>query len=204
MRQKLRLVLAEDQVMLLEAFAALLSLEPDFDIVGTARDGSEALTLVRAHRPDILLTDIEMPEMGGIELAETLHAMRAHTVVVIVTTFARAGYLKRALNAGVRGYLLKDAPVAQLSDALRNIGRGGRAIDPLLAQQVWDAAQDPLNPRDRAILRMVESGRSSEQIASLFDLSPGTLRNCFSDIIQKIGARNRVEASRIARQNGWL
>ncbi|RUT25273.1 DNA-binding response regulator [Asaia sp. W19] len=204
MRQKLRLVVAEDQVMLLDAFAALLALEPDFEIVGKARDGQEALTLVRAHRPDIVLTDIEMPEMSGIELAEALHTMRAHTVVVIVTTFARAGYLKRALNAGVRGYLLKDAPIAELSDALRNIGRGGRAIAPSLAQQVWDASHDPLNPRDRAILRLVESGQSSEQIASVFDLSPGTLRNCFSDIIQKIGARNRVEASRIARQNGWL
>ncbi|GAB6853546.1 response regulator [Asaia astilbis] len=204
MRQKLRLVLAEDQAMLLDAFEALLALEPDFEIVGKARNGSEALSLVKEHRPDILLTDIEMPELGGIELAEALQAAKARTVVVIVTTFARAGYMKRALNAGVRGYLLKDAPLAQLSEALRTVGRGGRAIDPTLAQAVWDAAHDPLNPRDRAILRLVESGRSSDQIATLFDLSPGTLRNCFSDIIQKIGARNRVEASRIARQNGWL
>ncbi|NVN42744.1 response regulator transcription factor [Asaia siamensis] len=204
MRQKLRLVLTEDQVMLLEAFASLLSLEPDFEIVGKATNGRDALALVQTLRPDILLTDIEMPELGGIELAEKLYTTKAHTVVVIVTTFARAGYMKRALNAGVRGYLLKDAPLTQLAEALRNVGRGGRAIDPTLAQQVWDAAHDPLNSRDRAILRLVESGRSSEQIATLFDLSPGTLRNCFSDIIQKIGARNRVEASRIARQNGWL
>ncbi|BAT20320.1 MULTISPECIES: response regulator transcription factor [Asaia] len=204
MRQKLRLVLAEDQVMLRDAFAALLSMESDFEIVGKAANGLEALTLSRSERPDILLTDIEMPGMSGIELAETLQAEKARTVVVIVTTFARAGYMKRALNAGVRGYLLKDAPLSELAGALRNVGRGGRAIDPGLAQQVWDAAHDPLNSRDRAILRLVESGRSSEQIATFFELSPGTLRNCFSDIIQKIGARNRVEASRIARQNGWL
>lgn len=204
MRQKLRLVLAEDQVMLLDAFAALLSLEPDIEIIGKARDGLQALDIVRSTRPDILLTDIEMPGMGGIALAEVLQAEKARTVVVIVTTFARAGYMKRALNAGVRGYLLKDTPLSHLADALRSVGRGGRAIDPTLAQQVWDAALDPLNSRDRAILRMVESGRSTEQIATLFELSPGSLRNCFSDIIQKIGARNRVEASRIARQNGWL
>ncbi|WP_232228086.1 response regulator [Asaia astilbis] len=129
MRQKLRLVLAEDQAMLLDAFEALLALEPDFEIVGKARNGSEALSLVKEHRPDILLTDIEMPELGGIELAEALQAAKARTVVVIVTTFARAGYMKRALNAGVRGYLLKDAPLAQLSEALRTVGRGGRAID---------------------------------------------------------------------------
>ncbi|WP_035446531.1 response regulator transcription factor [Asaia prunellae] len=204
MRQKLRLVLAEDQVMLLDAFATLLSLEPDFEIVGKAGNGRKALELVQAHRPDILLTDIEMPELGGIELAETLQATKAHTVVVIITTFTRAGYMKRALNAGVRGYLLKDAPFSQLSGALRQVGRGGRAIDPTLAQQVWNATHDPLNSRDRAILRLVESGRSGEEIATIFHLSPGTVRNCFSDIIQKIGARNRVEASRIARQNGWL
>ena len=204
MRQKLRLVLAEDQVMLLDALAALLAMEPDIEIVGKARHGREALDLVRSARPDILLTDIEMPEMSGIEIAEILQAEKARTVVAIITTFARAGYMKRALNAGVRGYLLKDAPVSALADALRNVGRGGRAIDPTLAQEVWDATLDPLNSRDRAILRMVESGRSTEQIATLFELSPGSLRNCFSDIIQKIGARNRVEASRIARQNGWL
>jgi len=204
MRQKLRLVLAEDQAMVRDAFEALLSMEPDFEVVGKAASGLEALALCRSERPDILLTDIEMPGMSGIELAETLQAEKARTVVVIVTTFARAGYMKRALNAGVRGYLLKDAPLSQLAGALRNVGRGGRAIDPSLAQKVWDAAHDPLNSRDRAILRLVESGRSSEQIATFFELTPGTLRNCFSDIIQKIGARNRVEASRIARQNGWL
>ncbi|WP_122050433.1 response regulator transcription factor [Asaia bogorensis] len=204
MRQKLRLVLAEDQAMLRDAFEALLSMEPDFEIVGKAANGPEALALTRAERPDILLTDIEMPGMSGIELAETLQAEKARSVVVIVTTFSRAGYMKRALNAGVRGYLLKDAPLSELAGALRNVGRGGRAIDPALAQQVWDAAHDPLNSRDRAILRLVESGRSSEQIATFFELTPGTLRNCFSDIIQKIGARNRIEASRIARQNGWL
>ncbi|GBQ10356.1 response regulator transcription factor [Swaminathania salitolerans] len=204
MRRKLRLVLAEDQIMLLEAFAAILALEPDFEIVGTARSGPEALERAREERPDILLTDIEMPGMSGIDIAECLHRDKAKTVVVIVTTFARAGYMKRALNAGVRGYLLKDAPVSELAESIRLVGRGGRAIDPELARQVWDASHDPLTSRDRAILRMAESGRSNQQIATSLSLSPGTVRNCFSEIIQKIGARNRIEASHIARRNGWL
>ncbi|GAN55620.1 response regulator transcription factor [Tanticharoenia sakaeratensis] len=200
----IRIVLAEDQAMLLDALVALMALESDIHVVGRARTGDEALALVREHAPDVLVTDIEMPGLTGIDVAERLRADGSKTRVMVVTTFGRAGYLRRALDAGVRGYLLKDAPIATLADAIRKIVAGGRAIAPELAETVWDALPDPLNDRERAMLRLAEAGRSNKEISEALHLSPGTVRNYFSEAVQKLGARNRIEAGRIARANGWL
>ncbi|MBS1071546.1 response regulator transcription factor [Gluconobacter cerinus] len=200
----IRLILAEDQAMLLDAFEALLGLEEDIQIVGRAPDGQRALHLAADLRPDVIITDIEMPNMTGIELAEKIREQGLPSRVMIVTTFGRAGYLRRALQAGVRGYMLKDAPITQLADAIRKVAAGGRAIASDLAESVWDALPDPLSDRERSMLRLAEAGRTNKEIAEELSLSAGTVRNYFSEIVQKLDARNRIEAGRVARQNGWL
>ena len=202
----IRIVLAEDQAMVRGALVALLKLEPDFEIVAEAADGQEAWDLVQRHQPDLVVSDIEMPKMTGLELAQRIHASQnesSKTRVVIVTTFARAGYLRRALDAGVRGYLLKDAPSAQLADALRQVHAGQRVIDPQLAIATW-TEQDPLSNRERQVLRLAGEGSSSAEIAEQLSLTQGTVRNYLSEIISKLGASNRIEAYRLARQQGWL
>ena len=202
----IRIVLAEDQAMVRGALVALLKLEPDFEVVAEAADGEEAWNLVQRHQPDLVVSDIEMPKMTGLELAQRIHASHSEhskTRVVIVTTFARAGYLRRALDAGVRGYLLKDAPSAQLADALRQVHAGQRAIDPQLALATW-TEQDPLSNRERQVLRLAGEGSSSAEIAEQLSLTQGTVRNYLSEIISKLGAANRIEAYRLARQQGWL
>ncbi len=199
----IRIVLAEDQAMVRGALVALLKLEPDFDIVADAADGELAWDLVKLHKPDLVVSDIEMPKLTGLELAQRVHDDAGDTRVVIVTTFARAGYLRRALDAGVRGYLLKDSPSAQLADALRQVHRGGRVIDPQLAMAAW-TEQDPLTDRERQVLRLAGEGSSSAEIASQLSLSQGTVRNYLSEIISKLGVSNRIEAYRLARQQGWL
>ena len=200
----IRIVIAEDQGLVLGALVALLDMEPDLQVVGRASDGRRALELVRALKPDVLVSDVEMPELSGVEVAAQLQAERSPARVLIVTTFGRTGYLRRALNAGVRGYLLKDAPSAELAAAVRTVAAGGKAISPHLAEAVWDAPADPLNERERAILRLAEEGRSNQAIASALGLSAGTVRNYLSEAAQKLGAANRIEAGRIARSNGWL
>lgn len=200
----IRIVLAEDQTLLLGALSALLKLEDDLDVVGTAKNGREALELCRSVKPDVLLTDIEMPLMTGLELAAALSAEQAGCKVVIVTTFARAGYLRRALDAGVRGYLLKDAPAETLAAAIRNVHAGGRAIAPELALESWNAGDDPLSERERQVLRLAGEGKTSGEIAKLVHLSEGTVRNYLSEAISKLNAGNRVEAYRLAREAGWL
>ena len=200
----IRIVLAEDQTLLLGALSALLKLEDDLDVVGTAKNGREALELCRSVKPDVLLTDIEMPLMTGLELAAALSAEQAACKVVIVTTFARAGYLRRALDAGVRGYLLKDAPAETLAAAIRNVHAGGRAIAPELALESWNAGDDPLSERERQVLRLAGEGKTSGEIARLVHLSEGTVRNYLSEAISKLNAGNRVEAYRLAREAGWL
>ena len=199
----IRIVLAEDQAMVRGALVALLKLEPDFEIVADAADGELAWDLVKQHQPDLLVSDIEMPKLTGLELAQRVQDDTGNTRVVIVTTFARAGYLRRALDAGVRGYLLKDSPSAQLADALRQVHRGGRVIDPQLAMAAW-TEQDPLTDRERQVLRMAGEGSSSADIAEQLSLSQGTVRNYLSEIISKLGVSNRIEAYRLARQQGWL
>lgn len=199
----IRLLLAEDQAMVRGALAALLGLEADLKVIGEAGDGEAAWTLVEAHRPELLVTDIEMPKLSGLELAARIQAAQLPTRVVILTTFGRAGYLRRALDAGVRGYLLKDAPSDQLADGLRQVHRGGRVIDPQLALAAW-SEQDPLSERERQVLRLAGEGSSSADIGQQLHLSQGTVRNYLSEAIGKLGASNRIEAYRLARQNGWL
>ncbi|NVD74731.1 DNA-binding response regulator [Duganella sp. BJB488] len=197
-------VIAEDQALVLGALAALLKLEGDLDVVGRAANGQQALALCQSLRPDILLTDIEMPLMTGLELAAALAAQSLPTRVMIVTTFARSGYLRRALGAGVRGYLLKDAPAETLAAAIRTVHAGGRAIAPELALESWSGKEDPLNERERQVLRLAGEGRSSGDIARQIHLSEGTVRNYLSEAISKLDAGNRVEAFRLARDAGWL
>lgn len=200
----IRVLIAEDQKLVLGALSALLRLEPDVEVVGAALDGREALALCERLLPDIVLTDIEMPHMTGIELAQALAERRLACKVVVVTTFARSGYLRRAMEAGVRGYLLKDAPVEALADAIRAVHGGGRAIAPELALESWNGGSDPLTERERQVLRLAGEGRSSGEIARQVHLSEGTVRNYLSEAISKLGAGNRVEAYRMARDAGWL
>jgi two-component system response regulator DesR len=199
----IRVVIAEDQSMILGALAALLDIEPDLEVVGQAATGPEAVSLVMRVRPDILLTDIEMPGLTGLDVAAELRAHGSSARVIILTTFARSGYLRRALDVGASGYLLKDAPSAQLAEAIRRVAAGGRAIDPTLAAEAW-GEPDPLTDRERQVLRLADEGLSGELIARELKLSEGTVRNYLSEAIGKLGAANRVEAARMARQRGWL
>jgi two-component system, NarL family, response regulator DesR len=196
-------VIAEDQSMVLGALAALLEIESDVRVVGQARNGKEALQLILQLQPHVLLTDIEMPEMTGLEVAAELKQRGASTRVIILTTFSRPGYLRRAMEAGAAGYLLKDAPAATLADALRRVSGGHRVIDPELATEAW-TEEDPLSDRERQVLRLAADGASSGDIAGALRLSEGTVRNYLSEAISKLGANNRVEAARIARVKGWL
>lgn len=199
----IRVVVAEDQSMVLGALAALLEIEGDIQVVGQAHDGEAALELVSALNPDVLLTDIEMPERTGLEVAGEIGRRRLSTRVIILTTFARAGYLRRALDAGAAGYLLKDSPAELLANAVRDVHAGGRAIDPELARDAW-SERDPLTDRERQVLRLADEGLSGAEIARQLKLSEGTVRNYLSETIGKMGARNRTEAARLARQKGWL
>jgi two-component system response regulator DesR len=199
----IRVVIAEDQSMVLGALAALLEIEHDISVVGQAHDGREALKLTLQHKPDLLLTDIEMPEMTGLEVAAELKRQSAAARVIILTTFARAGYLRRAMEAGAAGYLLKDSPAAALADAIRRVHSGLRVIDPELATEAWTEA-DPLSDRERQVLRQAAEGATSAEIAASLRLSEGTVRNYLSEVMSKLGAHNRVEAARIARMKGWL
>ncbi|MEO8361597.1 MAG: response regulator transcription factor [Vicinamibacteria bacterium] len=199
----IRVVVAEDQGMVLGALVALLDIETDIEIVGKARDGREALDLCLKLMPDVLVTDIEMPEMTGLELSAQVKKTLPKTRIVILTTFARAGYLRRALDSGASGYLLKDAPSDRLGDAVRRVHAGLRVIDPELAQEAW-SDPDPLSDRERQVLRSAEEGQTSADIADRLGLSEGTVRNYLSEAISKLGVTNRIEAARLARQKGWL
>ena len=172
-------------------------------IVDVAGDGLSAVERVAAVRPDVVVTDIEMPGLSGLELAQRIARHELPIKVVIVTTFARAGFLRRALEAGVLGYLLKDAPAENLADALRKVKQGIRAIDPQLALDAWSQA-DPLTDRERRVLRLAGEGRTASEIAEQLGLSQGTVRNYLSECIGKLGVANRIEAYRLARQKGWL
>jgi two-component system response regulator DesR len=199
----IRVVVAEDQTLILGALAALLEIERDVKVVGRASSGPDALAVTLREQPDVLLTDIEMPGMSGLDVAAELKTRGSRVRVIILTTFARPGYLRRALEVGASGYLLKDAPSARLAEALRAVAAGGRAIDPHLAAEAWGDA-DPLTDRERQVLRLAGDGLTSDGIARQLSLSEGTVRNYLSEAIGKLGARNRVEAARLARQKGWL
>jgi two-component system, NarL family, response regulator DesR len=199
----IRVLVAEDQAMVLGALAALIDIEQDLEVIGQARSGTEALAAALSSRPDVIVTDIEMPGLSGLELASELKRQGCTARVIILTTFARPGYLRRALDAGASGYLLKDAPSSRLADAIRRVHGGGRAVDPELAAEAWSEA-DPLTDRERQVLRLAADGQSGAEIAAGLQLSEGTVRNYLSEAINKVGAKNRVDAARIARVKGWL
>ena len=199
----IRILLAEDQAMVRGALWALLGLEPDIEVLGACADGEEAWRELQRLKPDLLVTDIEMPGLTGLELAQRIRRHELPVKVVIVTTFARPGYLRRALDAGVSGYLLKDAPAVELAGALRKVHDGARAIAPQLALEAWSEA-DPSNDRERQVLRLAGEGRSAGEIAAQRGLSQGTVRNYLTEAIGKRGVGNRIEAHRLARQKGWL
>jgi two-component system response regulator DesR len=200
----IRLLIAEDQGLVLGALAALLGLEDDIEVIATAADGRAALDAIDQEAPiDLVLTDIEMPNMTGLELAEIVRRDHPATRVAIVTTFGRPGYLRRALDAGVRGYLLKDTPAEALAEAVRRIARGERVIAPELALSAWDG-ENPLTERQRQVLRLAGEGLVTRAIAQKLHLAEGTVRNYLSDAINELQAANRVEAYRLARQQGWL
>lgn len=200
----IQVVLAEDQAMVLGALAALLELEPDIQVVARAANGRDALKAAETLKPDVLVTDIEMPGMTGLEVAAALHISRPTIRTVILTTFARPGYLRRAMDSGARGYLLKDRPATELADAVRRVHQGLRVVDPALAAEAWNADSDPLTDRERQILQRAGDGKSSSEIAAELRLSEGTVRNYLSEAIAKLDATNRVDAARIARAKGWL
>lgn len=199
----IRVLVAEDQAMLLGALAALLDLEPDILVCGRAADGREALAMIATARPDVIVTDVEMPQLSGLSLAAEVRDRFPAVRVIILTTFARPGYLRRALDGGAKGYLLKDRPSAELANAVRQVHAGKRMFDPELAAEAW-AEADPLTERERQILRLAGEGRTSAEIAAEYRLSEGTVRNYLSEASNKLGAANRVDAARIARNKGWL
>ena len=202
--KEIRVVLAEDQGMVRGALAVLLGIEPDIEVLEVASDGEEALRAIGKHRPGVLVTDIEMPKMTGLELAARVRDLYPGTRVLMLTTFARPGYLRRAMEAGAHGYLLKDRPSTELAAALRLVHRGQRVVDPGLATEAWAAEADPLSEREREVLRRAGEGESTADLARALRLSEGTVRNYLSEAISKLGAQNRTEAARLARAKGWL
>ncbi|HWZ19284.1 MAG TPA: response regulator transcription factor [Ktedonobacteraceae bacterium] len=200
----IRVLLAEDQAMVRGALAALLALEGDIEIVAEVGRGDEVTTVALATKPDVALLDIEMPGCDGITAAAALHSKLPSCRVLILTTFGRPGYLRKAMESGVVGFLLKDAPSAQLATAIRRAVAGGRIVDPTLAMAALSEGNNPLTERERNVLSAATSGASISEIASSLSLSEGTVRNYLSVAIQKLNAHNRVEAAHIAEQKGWL
>ena len=200
----IRVLLAEDQAMVRGALAALLALEGDIEIVAEVGRGDEVATVALATKPDVALLDIEMPGCDGITAAAALHAHLPSCRVLILTTFGRPGYLRKAMESGVVGFLLKDAPSAQLATAIRRAMAGERIVDPTLAMAALSEGNNPLTERERHVLAAATGGASISEIASSLSLSEGTVRNYLSVAIQKLNAHNRVEAAHIAEQKGWL
>ncbi|WP_045855639.1 response regulator transcription factor [Teredinibacter purpureus] len=199
----LKVFIVEDQALVRGALCALLQLEGDIEIVGQAENGQQALERIKTLDFDIVLTDIEMPKITGIELIEQVRERYPHIKTAIVTTFGRAGYIKRALSAGVDAFLLKDAPSEDLAQALRRIMQGRKVIDPELAIAALDI-QDPLTEKERKALQLAGEGKSTADIAVALFLSEGTVRNYLSEAISKLNATNRIDAARLAKQKGWL
>lgn len=199
----IKVLLAEDQQLVLGALSALLELEPDLQVVNCCTNGDDAVAAMTQNTPDVVVTDIEMPGLSGLDVALAAKKLQPAPKVIIVTTFARPGYLRRALDASVSGYLLKDAPAQELAEAIRVIHRGGKVIAPELAMQAWGDS-DPLTDRERQVLRLADEGLSTAEIAAKVHLAEGTVRNYLSEIISKLEANNRIEAARIAHQKGWL
>jgi two-component system response regulator DesR len=200
----LRIMIAEDQTMVRQALVALLELEPDIGVVAEAASGDEALAMARKHQPDVAVLDIEMPGPSGIEVARLLTGSGFPGKIVIVTTFGRPGYLRAAMAAGASGFLLKDAPAAELAAAIRRVAAGQRVVDPALAAAALTEGESPLSQRETEVLAAAAGHEAIAVVAARLNLSPGTVRNHLSAAIQKLGARNRADAAQIAREKGWL
>ncbi|WP_219012532.1 response regulator transcription factor [Shewanella algae] len=198
----MKILLAEDQAMVRGALAGLLQLSGDFSVT-QATDGDQALALLKTEDFQLLLTDIEMPGTSGLELAAWVAREQPALKTIIITTFGRAGYIKRALEAGVCGFLLKDAPVEELVEAIAKVMQGKKVIAPELTMLAL-GEQDPLSDKERRALRLAAEGKSSGEIAAALFISEGTVRNYLSEAINKLGASNRIDAARIAKQKGWL
>ena len=200
----IRVLLAEDQAMVRGALAALLSREQDIEVVAEVARGDEVVEAALAIQPDVALLDIEMPGGDGLAAAQALRKALPTCHSVILTTFGRSGYLRRAMESGAVGFLLKDAPAAELAVALRRVMKGERVVDPDLALAALSEGNNPLTNREREVLSVALFGASMEEIAARLVLSEGTVRNHLSTAMQKLGARNRMEAARLAEQKGWL
>ncbi|HEU5230450.1 MAG TPA: response regulator transcription factor [Ktedonobacteraceae bacterium] len=200
----IRVLLAEDQAMVRGAIAALLTLEGDIEIVAEVGRGDEVVKAACATHPEVALLDIEMPGCDGLSAAAALHEHMPACRVLILTTFGRPGYLRQAMESGVVGFLLKDAPSAELATAIRRAVAGERVIDPSLALAALSSGNNPLTERERAVLAAAIQGASIHEIAASLFLSEGTVRNYLSVAIQKLGAHNRIEAAHLAEEKGWL
>ena len=199
-----RVLLAEDQAMVRGAIAALLALEQDIEIVAEASRGDEVVALALESQPHVALLDVEMPGGDGLDASAALREKLPSCRVIILTTFGRAGYLKRAMENGAFGFLLKDAPSSELAKAIHKVMRGERVVDPDLAALALSAGDNPLTEREREVLAASEGGATIEDVAARLYLSEGTVRNYLSSAIKKLGTRNRVEAARLAQRRGWL
>lgn len=200
----IRVLLADDQALVRGAMAALLRLEEDIDVVAEVGSGAEALQQVAGREVDVCLLDIEMPDGDGITIAERLATDHPKVRALIVTTFGRPGYVRRALEAGASGFIVKDTPASELAAAIRAVHRGERVVDPALAAASLAEGANPLSDRERDVLRAALTGRSITAIAELLHLSNGTVRNYLSAAIAKMGAANRLEAARAAERRGWV
>lgn len=200
----IRLLLADDQALVRGALSALLGLEPDLEVVAEVGSGADVVTAVLDHRPDVALLDVEMPGLDGIEATAEVRRTAPQTRVLIVTTFGRPGYLRRALQAGASGFVVKDTPAAQLADAVRRVHQGLRVVDPQLAADSLVAGESPLSQRETEVLRAARDGSPVSAIAARLFLSEGTVRNHLSAAIGKTGAANRTEAVLTADNFGWL
>ncbi len=200
----IRILMADDQHLVRGALSVLLSLEADFEVVAEVSRGDEVVGKAIEVQPDVALLDIEMPGLDGLAAAAALHAQVPGCKVLVLTTFGRAGYLRRAMEAGVLGFLVKDAPVEQLADAVRRVARGERVVDPVLAASTLAGGTSPLTARERDALVAGRDGATVADIAGRLFLSEGTVRNYLSAAISKTGTRNRIEAVRTAEENGWL
>ncbi|BDH63329.1 transcriptional regulatory protein DesR [Lysinibacillus sp. PLM2] len=200
----IRIVIAEDQGMLLGAMKSLLNMEDDMKVVGLAKNGEEAIQLVEQLQPDICIMDIEMPGKTGLDAAEFLFEQQYDCKIIILTTFARPGYFERARKAGVRGYLLKDSPIEELVQSIRTIMDGRRIFAPELVDFVYeDDSENPLTERESQVLELVAEGKTTKEIASELYLSTGTVRNYISTILDKLGVGNRIEAISRFKEKGW-
>lgn len=204
MAESIRILLAEDQAMMRGALAVLLDLEADLSVVGEVASGTEIVPAALRLRPDVALLDIELPGRTGLNAAADLARELPQCRVIILTTFARPGYVQRAMAAGARGFLAKDGPADSLAEAIRTVVAGGTVVDPALARHALRAAASPLTERERAVLAAAEDGSTVGDISARLHLSNSTVRNYLSAAIGKTGTRNKVEAARLARGNGWL